>query len=297
MMPEKIKRRILAAVHSLFQIRVFELLLLPFIRGRYEGSRITICVPPHYTYSNPTKRIAKKDSLMLYANLYDYNDWKVYWSIKETAREHLYQLARHAQIVIDVGTNNGWVLMNIATIIRQNNGFIYGFEPHPETFKRCMKNIAAGKVKNYRVFNMGCGETETEYSMAIVRDSNSGQNRIIENDKEVKNDNIVTVKVTRLDTMFADAEKIDLIKIDVEGFELHTLKGAHQILKKHKPVLFIEIDDLLLRDNKTSPKEMLHYLQSNYNYTVKNAADWKIIDDQYPLDNCHLDAICFPEQN
>lgn len=47
------------------------------------------------------------------------------------------------------------------------------------------------------------------------------------------------VKIKTLDS-FNIKEKIDLIKIDVEGFEYFALSGGIQTIKKNKPVILIE---------------------------------------------------------
>ena len=50
---------------------------------------------------------------------------------------------------------------------------------------------------------------------------------------------LVQTPAIRLDSL--SLSRIDLIKIDVEGMELETLEGGEETLKKHKPILVIEI--------------------------------------------------------
>lgn len=183
--------------------------------------------------------------------------------------------------------------MNIAAIVAANNGFVYGFEPHPDTYSRCMKNINASNIKNCKVFNMGCGDVESELSMQTMLESNSGQHRIVDNGHN-DDDGGVTVRVCVLDNQLSGLKKIDLIKIDVEGFELYVLKGADTLLKKHTPVLFIEIDEFLLKENGTSPEEIIQLLKSKYGYVIKNASDLKLVNEKDNFHNCHMDIICFP---
>jgi FkbM family methyltransferase len=268
-------------------------MLQPVVKNKNVNNKVFALIPPHDSYSDPTYRLARKDSLRLYANLYDYNDWKAYWNLKETERELLYGLAKDCKNVIDVGANNGWVLMNIATIVTLNNGFVYGFEPHPETYKRCIRNIEASNIKNCIVYNMGCGEMSSELLMTSVKASNSGQNRIIDENEVAEN--TVRIKIVKLDEQLANIEQIDLIKIDVEGFEMHVLKGANKILTRFRPKLFIEIDDVLLRSNNTSPKEIFNYLKDNYNYNILNASNNKPLNANTEFDNCHLDIVCISQ--
>ena len=291
------KRKVWQIIHAIFRIRIFEKLLLPLVKGKYSHTYIAAFIPPHTSYRNPTYRIAKKGTLRLHANLYDYNDWKAFWGLKEKERENLYWLATNAKTVIDIGTNNGWVLMNLATIVAKNNGFVYGFEPHPDTFKRCMRNIQLSKLANCKVFNMGCGESDSELLMTEVIESNSGQNRMINDVSKLQSSQYhnVNVKVTSLDKQLANAEKIDLIKIDVEGFELHVLKGANNLLRKHSPVIFIEINDPLLQLNNTSGEEVIDFLKSKYNYVVTNASTKQVIKKTSVLKNRQIDVICTPK--
>lgn len=278
-------------IHSVLKIRLFEKMFLGIANGTYLYSFPARCVPAHETYSNNAFRVTKRNGLVLHAKLHDYNDWKAYWGFKEIERENLYKLIKNAEVVVDVGTNNGWLLMNVAKIILPNKGFVYGFEPHPDTYKRCIQNIEANNISNCKVFNLGCGDVETELYMQTVLESNSGQNRIINNGN---NNESVKVKVCVLDDQLKNLEKIDFIKIDVEGFEFSVLRGASLLLKKHRPVLFIEIDDCLLKENHTSPAEIINFLKSQYNYTIKDAKDLKIVDEKSDFKNCHIDIICFP---
>lgn len=287
------RKKIWKVIHTIFQIRVFENLLRLFVKGKFSDAFIIRFVPPFFTYKNPTYRIAPKQNLKLLANLYDYNDWKAYWGILEYEREKLYKLAEHARNVVDIGANNGWVLLNIANIISKNKGFIYGFEPFPETYNRCVENIKRSNVKNATVFNKGCGESEGSFKMSVVTETNSGQNRIVENSL-VNNHHTVEVLVTTLDNQLKDVENIDLIKIDVEGFELHVLKGAERIISKNKPFIFIEINDPLLRSNETSPWEVLNLLKNNYGYILKSASDDTLITEDRNFDGIQLDVICYP---
>ena len=194
------KLNIRKIIYPLFKIIILEKLFRIVMKGRYSNSLLVSFIPPPHTYVNPAYRMAKKRSLKLYANLHDYNDWKAYWGIKEIERDALYKLAENAKIVIDIGTNNGWVLMNIAAIIKKNNGFIYGFEPFPDTYKRCLNNIKISRIENAQVFNFGCGESENCFYMSVELDSNSGQNRIVEGKNS--NEKLMQVNVIRLDKKF-----------------------------------------------------------------------------------------------
>ena len=134
---------------------------------------------------------------------------------------------------------------------------------------------------------------ESSFKMKVVAEANSGQNRIIDENIEPQSSTI-EVYVTTLDEQLKNVDQIDLIKIDVEGFELHVLKGADLLLTKYRPVIFMEINDPLLKANKTTPWEVLNLLRTKYNYKLTNALDGKLLNENYNFNNTQLDVICYP---
>ena len=88
--------------------------------------------------------------------------------------------------------------------------------------------------------------------------------------------------------------KIDLIKIDVEGFEMNVLKGGIQTLQKFKPKMFIELDDNNLKDVGSSAKELINFI-AKLDYKIINAEDETPITADTDFTNCHYDIICLPK--
>jgi FkbM family methyltransferase len=80
-------------------------------------------------------------------------------------------------------------------------------------------------------------------------------------------------KVVPLDDLVRDDDVVDFIKIDVEGGELGVLKGAAKILKRDKPVLFVETDH-----TETDKDQLLSYIK----------------DAGYMIDQQGPNALCLP---
>ena len=74
------------------------------------------------------------------------------------------------------------------------------------------------------------------------------------------------VEVKKLDNLLSD-EKITLIKIDVEGAELDTLKGMAEIIRTQKPKMAVCIYHLM--DDIINIPEYLHELVPEYNFKVR----------------------------
>ena len=72
-----------------------------------------------------------------------------------------------------------------------------------------------------------------------------------------------------LDSLELPDEKIDLIKIDVEGAEVKTLEGAINTIKKHKPMIVIESFN-----NKNTVESMLFPLGYKLVETIRENEDY-----------------------
>lgn len=113
---------------------------------------------------------------------------------------------------------------------------IYAFEPLKDTFEILRQNIALNGLNDIvEAHNIALGVSEGRASI---------KNRPIDNcgGTEIKADERGELTIKSLDGIqSAIKEKIDFVKIDVEGFEAQVLLGARDFLAKHKPVMVIEI--------------------------------------------------------
>ncbi|MBC7935308.1 MAG: hypothetical protein H7Y86_08150 [Rhizobacter sp.] len=75
------------------------------------------------------------------------------------------------------------------------------------------------------------------------------------------------------------------------GFEKKFLEDSIKILERDKPALFIELDDELLRSNKSPGIELVSFLK-NYQYKIIHAGTWEEIRKEEHVVNCHFDIIC-----
>lgn len=135
--------------------------------------------------------------------------------------------------ILDIGSNIGNNAVYYATQRAANK--IYCFEPMADVYGILCKNIELNGLNDRVVaYNFGLGECEQKASVKGRRPTeNLGGTSL----KPDENGELV---IKRLDDLQIP-EKIDFIKMDVEGFEADALKGATQFLKAHKPNIQIEI--------------------------------------------------------
>lgn len=128
------------------------------------------------------------------------------------------------RVAVDVGAHVGYWTRRLA----QDFASVYAFEAVEEHYNCLTANVPADNaVLNHCAIGAAHGIARIERSIA-----NSGMSRVTDNGS-------ISVTMHALDDFHI--MNVDLIKIDVEGYELEVLKGATATLLREKPVLFIEI--------------------------------------------------------
>jgi FkbM family methyltransferase len=142
--------------------------------------------------------------------------------------------------IIDIGANIGY-----NTLMFSDYGPVVSFEP--VFFEIANLNLKSNKLKN-KVSMHPCalsdtiGEKIEMYLPKPVENNmiNYGGTTMFPNEHHDMNSTITAITDT-LDNVYKGTPSI--IKMDVEGAEMNVLRGSISILKKHKPVLLIEIGD------------------------------------------------------
>jgi len=90
--------------------------------------------------------------------------------------------------------------------------------------------------------------------MEFIISSKSNWSKIRMNNEKINSeDKIIKIPVKTLDSFVQenDIKKIDILRMDVEGFEYNIIVGANNVLEKYKPKIFVEIHKMYLGKEKT----------------------------------------------
>ena len=131
-------------------------------------------------------------------------------------------------LMLDIGANIGSHCLQFKESFSELE--IYAFEPYLENFNLLLQNTK--RYKNIKCFNIGVGSNNSIVHFNDGHEFNSGVISIVE---DSNNPNIVLA----LDT-FNFNKKVDFIKIDIEGHELSAFEGMVELLKKDKPLIWLE---------------------------------------------------------
>lgn len=289
MMPQSsFKTRFFNIGRNIFKIPLLERWLCEQTQGKSPKSIIGKLPPNHYQYPKATIRQATRQGIHYHLDLHDFVDWHIYFGFQDSGKDTLYELIKEGHTVLDIGVNVGEVTLNAAQKVGKS-GKVIGFEPHPTNFQRCQRNIALNKLDNITVENKGLGHQKGMFQIYAVDEGNAGKNRIDETHRDAP---ATTVQIITLDEYVQNNQlkQIDVIKIDVEGFELKVLQGAKQTLQQFHPTLFIELDDNNLKEQAGSAKALVTFL-SNLGYTIWRATTGKLVLNDHDFTNCHWDVV------
>jgi FkbM family methyltransferase len=246
-------------------------------------------IPNEENFELTDIKVITRNNIKLKVNLGEHNGWRIYYNIFNLGTEKLFNQIQNKQTIIDVGANLGYYTLNFAK--KNPDGNIIAFEPYHVNHNVLTENVSLNKFKNISCFQMGLGASNTTSHLSRINDRNLGMVQI--NNNQIHN-NTNSINITTLDYFLTqeNISQIDLIKVDIEGYEYEFLKGAEQTLKSFFPTLFIEICDKNLRKYNTTPNQVIDFLENlGYDYLI-NANSGEQIYSFYNFKNCFFDMLC-----
>jgi FkbM family methyltransferase len=149
---------------------------------------------------------------------------------RSQSEQHIEKFMDTNGVFVDVGANIGiWTQKMAEKGLR-----VYAFEPSPRPF-HLLKNMSK-KHKNITALPYALGDGAYEAKLSLhygpERDSLIGQSADFTGEQ-------ISIKVRMLDSF--KIEKVGLIKIDTEGYEVPVLMGARETIRRWKPRLVIEV--------------------------------------------------------
>ena len=169
---------------------------------------------------------------------------------------------------LDVGANIGYYVA-LESKILGDQGKIIAIEPSPQNFEYLKKNIAMQKAKNIAAFNFAAGD-KNGYINFVSDENESNSGRVIP-DSEVDNwpGQVVKLPVKTIDSFLIEIgiDKIDFLRMDVEGYEYHIFQGMKDTIKRSKPIIQIELHKSIMGTETT--KKLLEELK-NEGYELKS---------------------------
>jgi len=230
---------------------------------------------------------------------------------------HLRELCPQPRKIIDVGMNIGMNTWEYATFAQE----VIGFEPVPATYQVALANIALNRnhqdpnlgwfrnpdgtwaslaiTGQITTHNVALGAQPSTVDMHIKK--NDGHNRVANDGyttvtgRAVKTNTgyqRVTVPQLTLDSYgFTD---VDIIKIDVEGYELQVLDGADQTIAQNRPIVQVECVETQPRAFGRTIQDLMDYF-NNRNYVI-TLADGRVMPKNWQYAKKMMDRFMIPAE-
>lgn len=164
-------------------------------------------------------------------------------------------------IVFDIGANLG----DITIILSKYAKEVHSFEPHPEVNKRLNKNVKLNELNNVIVNKLALSSEKGLLDFwsppKVKKDANEGLFSLVQIDGFEKIDSVQAITLD--DYVSANSiDRLDFIKIDVEGAEKMVFIGAENTLHKYSPIIMLEINDPTARSAGYSVDDLLSFLEN-----------------------------------
>jgi FkbM family methyltransferase len=150
-----------------------------------------------------------------------------YWEL--FVDDILCALARPGGVFVDVGANMGYYTIKIGARLGPD-GMVYSFEPNPETFGFLYDNVMMNAFESRSTLLKQAVGAEAGETWFSFQRREPGGGAVHEEHRGDENE--IRVPVVCLDDAIPADRTVDLIKIDVEGFEPQALKGMQGLLAR-----------------------------------------------------------------
>ncbi len=225
------------------------------------------------------------DILRLYKTIFNYKIKRNY-----EISNVLTSLISPGDYVFDIGANLGHYSCRFSNWVGKS-GMVFSFEPVLSAYKLLMKMKTMLDLDNVNVFNTAVSDAVGKGTIYVPTMANTdiavGTRASLEyDDSEFENArmNAQTVELTTIDQIVDEhgIDRLDFIKCDTEGAELKVIKGGLVTIKRFKPVIMLEIEDL------TNGLELLFQLGYQPYYVEANRLMQAEQLKQLPTNKCLL---------
>lgn len=200
----------------------------------------------------------KMGAAFFWIGYHEFNEWR-----------YLHRFLKPNMVFIDIGANQGEYALFAAKRLKE--GMVLAFEPVDSFFNQLGINVKLNGFTNIRCFNCGLGQAPASMPIYMAKETQAmaheGLATIYPSDDrghfvqdiqiEVFDDMVNTLAINRL----------DMVKIDVEGSELSVLNGMKKTILKFRPHILIEMNEATFNTAGYELTTVLEFF-SKLNYTA-----------------------------
>ena len=195
--------------------------------------------------------------------------------------------------VIEIGSNNGHFTIEFAELVG-NRGRVFSYEPQRIIFQQLCCNLFLNGIDNVFAYQLAIGNEKGVVKFEKADYFNNGSVNFgdvsVYDDKKSNFNSFEEVQSDRIDSFEFNLVKV--LKIDVQGYESNVINVALKTIEKHRPYIFIEIEEKCLIKFGSSEKELIKIIE-DLGYVVKRFQ----VGIPYSSSSGYcLDCVCIPKE-
>ncbi|NYT32987.1 FkbM family methyltransferase [Rhizobium sp. WYCCWR 11128] len=193
-----------------------------------------------------------------------YSLWKAVSERRE--RTLMRNMISPGMIVADIGANIG-IYTRMFSGLTGATGQVHAFEPAPANFEKLEATVNG--LSNVSLRHAAVGAGSGTIKLYVSNELNVDHRTFDSGDGRAS----IDVPLVRLDDYFSPGQRVDFIKIDVQGYELSVLQGAERVLRENRDIrIFMEFWPYGLSKAFVNPSELTQFLEM-LNFEFRNIAD------------------------
>jgi FkbM family methyltransferase len=235
-------------------------------------------IPLPQEYAVEEYRSVARNGVRYRLTVSDYMQWSIYANQQDNSWRYAARGRQSGAVILDIGANAGQFCLKVA------HQLSHAFEPNHTVYSTLSHNLSLNShIKEHlQLHNLAVGDSNSQMFFTFNR-SNTGGGVI---SMEASN---YRVSMVKLDDWFSNnkLQRLDFIKIDVEGYEPQVLLGGEKVIQQFKPDLFLEITDEWFKKEGFSADWVFNLLQTwGYQWSIDGYGEQKEINEAF-LSNIH----------
>ncbi len=167
-----------------------------------------------------------------------------YWGQDTGDLRFLWNVLEPGMVFLDVGAYHGIYSVVAGMKLKGSAGRVFAFEPSPREFARLATHLRWNHLAGARAESLALGSATSRGTFFQVQTGDTTRNGLRPPDSS---DAVAEIPVDtiRLDDFISreKIERVDVIKLDVEGGEVEVIRGAQKVFSDFRPLLISEVLD------------------------------------------------------
>ncbi|MDH3258949.1 MAG: FkbM family methyltransferase [Deltaproteobacteria bacterium] len=213
----------------------------------------------------------RQDDIIWWLDTTDHIQWHIfYYGVYEKEETRwIEQTLKPGMVSFDVGANIGYYTVKMSRLVGEN-GRVYAFEATSTAYNVLKKHVHLNRCNNVTFNHLAVSNRNGHHIIYCAHNANTGQSSLLDFDGAAREEDVQCIT---LDSYIKEnnIDKIDFIKIDVEGAEMLVLEGSVLLLQQFRPTIMIEINPMSLSRMGTSAHDLIaKIIQAGYSINSFN---------------------------